>query len=192
FLQEEEFERVGGTKTIKVDVRIISATNKDLDEMVREETFREDLYYRLKVVTVDVPPLRERREDIPLIVDYQLKRFIEIHNKIVKGISPEAMEVINSYNWPGNIRELMNCIESAVVMTREDHINVESLPPFLFLSQEKQRTTGKVSKNLFDIERDTILETLNRTGGNKAKAAKELGFGLRTLYRKIEQYGMKQ
>ncbi|MEF9438139.1 MAG: hypothetical protein L0922_05175 [Candidatus Mariimomonas ferrooxydans] len=156
------------------------------------ETFREDLYYRLKVVTVDVPPLRERKEDIPLIVDYQLKRFTEIHNKIVKGISPEAMEVINSYNWPGNIRELMNCIESAVVMTSGDLINVESLPPFLFLSHGKQQTPENSSENLFEIEKKAIFEALNKTKGKKVQAAKILGIGLRTLYRKLEQYGIKQ
>ncbi|MEF9426043.1 MAG: sigma-54 dependent transcriptional regulator [Candidatus Mariimomonas ferrooxydans] len=191
FLQEEEFERVGGTKTIKVDVRIISATNKELESLVKMETFREDLYYRLKVVTVDVPPLRERKEDIPLIVDYQLKRFTEIHNKRVNGISAEAMDVINSYDWPGNIRELMNCLESDIVMTTGNGIDVESLPSFLFVKKDNQQTKENLSKNLFEIEKETILDVLNKAGGNKVKAAKELGIGLRTLYRKLEQYGLK-
>lgn len=191
FLQEAEFERVGGTKTIKVDVRIISATNKRLEELVKEEKFRDDLFYRLKVITIDVPPLRERKEDIPLLVDYHLKRFAEIHNKKIRGISPDAMKIINVYEWPGNIRELMNCIESAVVMTREDYINLESLPPFLFLEQESQ-LTDKSSKNLFEIEKQAIFDALNTAGGNKVHAAKILGIGLRTLYRKLEQYGLRK
>ena len=189
FLQESEFERVGGTKTIKVDVRIISATNKDLEQLVKEEKFRDDLFYRLKVVTIEVPPLRDRPEDIPLIVDYHLKWFAEIHHKKIKGISREAMKLIRSYTWPGNIRELMNCIESAVVMSIGDIITEKSLPPFMTMGQ-KDRASGKSSRNLFEIERKAILEALNRSGGNKAEAARTLGIGLRTLYRKLSQYGV--
>jgi DNA-binding NtrC family response regulator len=187
FLQESEFERVGGTMTIKVDVRIISATNKDLEQLVKEEKFREDLFYRLKVVTVDVPPLRERTEDIPLIVNYHLKRFAEIHNKTLKGISRDAMKLIKSYNWPGNIRELMNCIESAVVMSIGDMITIDSLPPFLTMRQDEQ-SSGRSPQNLFEIERKAIMDALNKSGGNKAEAARTLGIGLRTLYRKLSQY----
>ncbi|MBI5409910.1 MAG: sigma-54-dependent Fis family transcriptional regulator [Nitrospirae bacterium] len=190
FLQESEFERVGGTKTIKVDVRIISATNKDLERLVEEEKFRDDLFYRLKVVTIEVPPLRERPEDIPLIVDYHLKKFIEIHHKQIKEIAPDAMKIINSYNWPGNIRELMNCIESAVVMTLGDRITADSLPPFLTLKRKK--VSGKAPENLFEIEKTAILDALNKCGGNKAEAARVLGIGLRTLYRKLEQYGVEE
>ncbi len=171
FLQESEFERVGGTKTIKVDVRIISATNKNLERLVAEEKFRDDLFYRLRVVTIEVPPLRERQEDIPLIVDYHLKKFVEIHHKQIKGIAPDAMKIINSYNWPGNIRELMNCIESAVVMTIGDQITVESLPPFLTLKRPA-RVSGKAPENLFEIEKKAILDALNKCGGNKAEAAR--------------------
>jgi Nif-specific regulatory protein len=189
FLQESEFERVGGTRTIRVDVRIISATNKDLEQLVREEKFREDLFYRLKVVTIDVPPLRERREDIPLIVDYQFKRFARIHNKQIKGISPEVMKLIKSYDWPGNIRELMNCLESAVVMSVGDEITVDSLPPFLTMKQS-QDSRGRSPKNLSEVEKNTILEVLKKTRGNKAEAARVLGIGLRTLYRKLNQYGV--
>jgi DNA-binding NtrC family response regulator len=189
FLQESEFERVGGTRTIRVDVRIISATNKDLEQLVREEKFREDLFYRLKVVTIDVPPLRERREDIPLIVDYQFKRFAGIHNKQIKGISPEVMKLIKSYDWPGNIRELMNCLESAVVMSVGDEITVDSLPPFLTMKQS-QDNRGRSPKNLSEVEKNTILDVLKKTRGNKAEAARVLGIGLRTLYRKLNQYGV--
>ncbi len=189
FLQESEFERVGGTRTIKVDVRIVSATNKDLEQLVKEEKFRDDLFYRLKVVTVEVPPLRERTEDIPLIVEYHLKKFSEIHNKRIKGISRDVMKLIKAYGWPGNIRELMNCIESAVVMSRGDIIEVESLPPFLTMGQ-KDQAAGKSPSNLFDIEKKAILDALNKSRGNKAEAARGLGIGLRTLYRKLNQYGV--
>ncbi len=191
FLQESEFERVGGTKTIKVDVRIISATNKDLEQFVREEKFRDDLFYRLNVVTINVPPLRERKEDLKLIVNHYLRRFAEIHNKQVKGITPEAMKVIKSYHWPGNVRELMNCIESAVVMSLGDKIDVDCLPPFLTM-----KVSGKAepdaSSNLFEIEKKAIFEALKTTSGNKAEAARLLGIGLRTLYRKLDQYNENQ
>ncbi len=190
FLQESEFERVGGTRTIKVDVRIVSATNKNLEQLVKEEKFRDDLFYRLKVVTVEVPPLRDRTEDVPLIVDYHLRKFAEIHNKQTKGISRDAMKLIKSYDWPGNIRELMNCIESAVVMSREDTITVESLPPFMTIKQ-KDRVVAKSSRNLYEVEKKAIMDALNRSGGNKAEAARGLGIGLRTLYRKLKQYGVE-
>ncbi|MBI4849971.1 MAG: sigma-54-dependent Fis family transcriptional regulator [Nitrospirae bacterium] len=189
FLQESEFERVGGTKTMKVDVRIISATNKDLEHLVKEEKFRDDLFYRLKVVTIEVPPLRDRKEDIQLLVDYHLRRFSEIHNKKVKGITADAMKVIKSYNWPGNIRELMNCLESAVVMSLGDMIDVDALPPFLTIRQAEQSALPKSAANLFEIEKKAIYEALKKSQGNKAEAARILGIGLRTLYRKLEQYG---
>jgi DNA-binding NtrC family response regulator len=189
FLQESEFERVGGTKTLKVDVRIISATNKDLEKLVESETFREDLFYRLKVVSMEVPPLRERKEDIPLIVKYHLNKFEEIHNKKIEGISSEAMKVIKSYNWPGNIRELMNCIESSIVMTVNNEVNVDSLPPFL-LNKSIKHTSGNEPDNLFELEKKAVIDALNKTGGNKTEAAKNLGIGLRTLYRKLELYGL--
>jgi DNA-binding NtrC family response regulator len=189
FLQESEFERVGGTKTLKVDVRIISATNRNLEDLVREGKFREDLYYRLKVVSIDVPPLRERKEDIPLIVDFHLKRFSEIHNKPISEITPEAMKIIKSYHWPGNIRELMNAIESAVVMTLDDRITPESLPPFLSMKQPDRKDHAE-AENLFEIEKKAILDALNKSGGNKTEAARMLGIGLRTLYRKLKLYGV--
>jgi DNA-binding NtrC family response regulator len=189
FLQESSFERVGGTKTLKVDVRIISATNKDLEELVSEEKFRDDLFYRLKVVTIDVPSLNERKEDIPLITESYLRKFSEIHNKHIKGISTDAMKIIKSYSWPGNIRELMNCIESAVVMTLGDEITVDSLPPFITMKKTKTAKEG-ASENLFEVEKQAILNALNKTGGNKAEAARILEIGLRTLYRKLKQYNM--
>jgi DNA-binding NtrC family response regulator len=189
FLQESEFERVGGTKTMHVDVRIISATNKDLGQLVLENKFREDLYYRLKVVSISVPSLRERKEDIPSIVDYYTDKFSRIHNKQIKGITHDAMEVIKSYHWPGNIRELMNCIESSIVMARGDEINMESLPSFMSIKPAHQEP-GQKKLDLANIEKQAILDTLNKHGGNKTEAAKALGIGLRTLYRKLQQYGM--
>ncbi|MBI4682080.1 MAG: sigma-54-dependent Fis family transcriptional regulator [Nitrospirae bacterium] len=191
FLQESEFERVGGTKTIKVDVRIISATNKNLEQLVAENKFRDDLFYRLKVVTIEVPPLRERQEDIPLLVDYLLKIFTETHHKQIKGIDPDAMKIIKSYNWPGNIRELKNCIESAVVMSIGDRITVESMTPYLTLKHRARVSSGKSPENLFEIEKNAILAAITKYGNNKVEAAKALGIGLTTLYRKLEQYGVE-
>lgn len=189
-LQEHEFERVGGTKTIKTNARIISTTNKKLEDLVKVEKFREDLLYRLRVVTIDVPTLMERKEDIPLLAEYFLKKFTEVHNKKIKGISPEVMEIINSYNWPGNIRELINCVESSVVMARGDFITPESLPPYLFYKQNEE-DIRKSGESLYEIERQTILNALSRVGGKKTEAAKLLGIGLRTLYRKLDEYSIK-
>ncbi|MEK7271383.1 MAG: sigma-54 dependent transcriptional regulator [Nitrospirota bacterium] len=189
-LQEHEFERVGGTKTIKTNARIISTTNKKLEDLVKVEKFREDLLYRLRVVTIDVPTLMERKEDIPLLAEYFLKKFTEVHNKKIKGISPEVMEIINSYNWPGNIRELINCVESSVVMARGDFITPESLPPYLFYKQNEE-DIRKSGESLYEIERQTILNALSRVRGKKTEAAKLLGIGLRTLYRKLDEYSIK-
>ena len=190
FLQESEFERVGGTKTMQVNVRIISATNKNLEQLVKEGKFRDDLFYRLKVVSLHVPSLRERREDIPPIVEYHLNKFVDIHNKPIKSISSDAMNIIKSYDWPGNIRELMNCLESSVVMTLGDQITAESLPTFLTMRKHAP-AAGESAQNLSEMEKNAILEVLDKVGGNKAKAAKTLGIGLRTLYRKLQQYDME-
>ena len=189
-LQEHEFERVGGTKTIKTNARIISTTNKKLEDLVKVEKFREDLLYRLRVVTIDMPTLMERKEDIPLLAEYFLKKFTEVHNKKIKGISPEVMEIISSYNWPGNIRELINCLESSVVMARGDFITPESLPPYLFYKQNED-DIRKSGESLYEIERQTILNALSRVRGKKTEAAKLLGIGLRTLYRKLDEYSIK-
>jgi DNA-binding NtrC family response regulator len=191
FLQESEFERVGGTETIRVDIRIITATNKNLSKLVKEEKFRDDLYYRLKVVTLEVPPLRERKEDIPMIAEYHLNKFAEIHNKHVKGIATDAMKILKSYHWPGNIRELMNCIESMLVMSRDDMITVDNLPPFLTMSAEEE-INGTSPESLYEIEKTAILSALNKYGGDKATVAKILGIGLRTLYNKLDQYYPKK
>jgi len=187
-LQEKEFERVGGTKTIPVNVRIISATNKNLYDLVKEGKFREDLFYRLRVVIVTMPTLREKKDDIPLLADYYLRKFSDLQNKTIAGISPEAMGLIEAYSWPGNVRELINCIESSVVLCRGDIIAVENLPPYIF--EDSIKETVKTANSLYEIEKKTILETLDRAGGNKVEAARILAIGLRTLYRKLKEYGV--
>jgi len=192
FLQESEFERVGGTKTLKVNARIISATNKNLVQLISEEKFRDDLFYRLKVVSIDVPPLRDRKEDIAPIVNYFLKKYSKIHNKQISGISKDVMKIIKTYAWPGNIRELMNCIESIVVMNIGDTIISDSLPPFLSPANTSKQPSEQIAENLFDIEKKAILDALNKTNGKKAEASRLLGIGLRTLYRKLNQYGMEK
>jgi len=191
FLQESEFERVGGTETIQVDVRIITATNKNLTQLVKEEKFREDLYYRLKVVTIDVPPLRERKEDIPSIAEYHLKKFAEIHNKEIKGIAPDAMKILKSYQWPGNIRELMNCLESSLIMGIDEEVTVASLPPFLTMIEQDEESEHS-SETLYAVEKKAILNTLNKYGGDKVKTAKVMDIGLRTLYNKLAKYYPKE
>ena len=188
FLQDKTFERVGGTKTFHVDVRIICATNKNLERLIKEGKFRDDLYYRLRVVKMELPPLRERKEEIDHLVKYFIDKYLTIHNKPIKGISDDAIQLIRLYDWPGNIRELMNCIESAIVMTRDEIISIESLPSYLIKNPDSD-SAGYLGR-LSDIERKTILETLSITGDNKVQAAKMLGISLRTLYRKIELYGM--
>ena len=189
FLQEKSFERVGGTKTLTVHVRIISATNRDLAEMIKEGTFREDLYYRLRVVKIEVPPLRERKEDIPALVDQFLQEFANMHGKPVTKLSDEVMKLISLYSWPGNIRELRNCIESSVVMARSDTLTIDDIPEYLTYKVnevELDDTEGLLHK----MERQAITEVLDKTAGDKVKAAKILGIGLRTLYRKLEKWGM--
>ena len=189
FLQEKSFERVGGTKTLTVHVRIISATNRDLAEMIKEGTFREDLYYRLRVVKIEVPPLRERKEDIPALVDQFLQEFANMHGKPVTKLSDEVMKLISLYSWPGNIRELRNCIESSVVMARNDTLTIDDIPEYLTYKVnevELDDTEGLLHK----MERQAITEVLDKTAGDKVKAAKILGIGLRTLYRKLEKWGM--
>ncbi|RJX26955.1 MAG: sigma-54-dependent Fis family transcriptional regulator [Desulfurivibrio sp.] len=189
FLQEQTFERVGGTRTQKVSVRIISATNRNLTDMIRQGSFREDLYYRLRVVKIEMPALRERKGDIPELVASFLQKFADRHGKQIARVSAEVMELIMQYNWPGNIRELMNCIESSVVMARGDAITIDCIPEYLTYSGSEASMDGKAGL-LQEMERQTISEVLGKTGGDKVRAAKILGIGLRTLYRKIDQWGL--
>jgi len=190
-LQEREFERVGGNETIKVDVRLVTATNKDLKKAVEEGTFREDLFYRIHVVTIDVPPLRERKEDIPPLVSHFINKFAAENKKNVKGVTDEALLLLTSYDYPGNVRELENIIESAVVMATGNLIDVSVLPPSVrSVTPVCESIPLPVGSTLTDVEKRLIGETLRLTGGNKVQAAKVLGIGTRTLYRKIKEYNL--
>jgi transcriptional regulator with PAS, ATPase and Fis domain len=186
-LQEKEFERVGGNETKKVDVRIIAATNKDLKKLIHEGTFREDLYYRLNVVNIEMPALRERSEDIPLLVSYFINKLNNEKGYEIKGIAREAMQILLNYTWPGNIRELENALESAMALAQGDTIEARYLPSFLLITPLEERDFYQIPKDLTlqEMEKRIIDLTLQRTGGNKTKAAKLLDIGLRTLQRKV-------
>ncbi|MEW6088602.1 MAG: sigma-54 dependent transcriptional regulator [bacterium] len=192
-LEEKEFQRVGGHEPIKVDVRVISATNKDLSLSVKEGKFREDLFYRLNVVNIFLPPLRERQGDLSLLVEYFLDELGKETNRKIEGISVKVMEILENHNWPGNIRELKNCLESAVVRSSGKIMEVDNLPSYL---RKDTNTSIKDSKqenllSLDEIEKKTIVHTLKLVDGNKSKASQILGIGLKTLYRKLKKYGME-
>ena len=193
-LQEREITRVGGEEVIKVDVRIIAATNKHLLEEIEAGRFREDLYYRLNVVTLNVPPLRERREDIPLLAQHFLELFSEQNRKQIKGFTPQAMDRLLKYDWPGNVRELMNGVERAVVLSRSEYLDEEDLPMILkdaSLPGEilaKDAVLGDMP--LDEVEKATVLKMLELTGGNKSEAARRLGITRRTLHKKLKIYGV--
>ncbi|HEX67826.1 MAG TPA: sigma-54-dependent Fis family transcriptional regulator, partial [bacterium] len=187
-LQEQEFERVGGVKTIKVDVRILSATNVNLEERVKEGKFREDLYYRLKVITIHLPPLRERKEDIPLLVHAFIKEASQANRKEIKGITSRALTVLMNYHWPGNVRELKNVIESMVILAKKDVLTVNDIPPYIRSPGEKEDyVTIKLGTPWHEIEKELIFAALRKSGGNKSKAAEILGLSRRTLYRKLRE-----
>ncbi len=188
-LETKEFLRVGGTKPITVDLTVISATNTNLEAAVRNKTFREDLYYRLRVVTIEVPPLRERTEDIPLLVNAFLEEFNEKHQKKVTGLSAEAMRRLQQYAWPGNVRELRNCLESLVILSRKPIIEAVDLPPYIQPSPAADELTIRVGTPLEEVEKELIRHTLTQAK-SKTEAAKLLRIGLRTLHRKIKAYGL--
>jgi transcriptional regulator with PAS, ATPase and Fis domain len=189
-LQEREFERVGGSVTMGVDVRLIVATNQKLEPLVKEKKFREDLYYRFKVVTIEVPPLRERKEDIPLLVEAFIGEFNELHGKKVRGITRGATDFLIQHDWPGNVRELKNCIEGMVVFcSRERLLDVADLPEHLKKGKKhKQYFSIAVGMRMQEVEKMALEETLKSVGYDKQKAAEILGIGLRTLYRKMKEY----
>ncbi|MCA9664605.1 MAG: sigma-54-dependent Fis family transcriptional regulator [Myxococcales bacterium] len=187
-LQEREIERVGGQSTIPVDVRMITATNRDLETMLESGHFREDLYYRLKVVTIFVPPLRDRREDIGLLLDHFLALYCREHEREIAGFSDKARSVLTEYDWPGNVRELRNLVESLVVTTRGDEIGLRNLPESMVARQEAPLFTMPMGRSIDDIERAYIVKTLEMLDGNKTKAAQVLGIGKKTLYRRLETY----
>ena len=191
-LEERSFQRVGGTETVRTDVRLVAATNKDLDKLVDQGTFRADLYYRVKVVTLRIPPLRERAEDVPLLVNHFLLQFNERHGKTIRALDGPAMRILGAYPWPGNVRELRNCVEEMVVLARGDVLTVMDLPPPLAGFDLSRHTfTIQAGAPLSEIERKAILHTLHLVSGNKRKAADLLGIGVATLYRKMEEYGLE-
>ncbi len=191
-LQERKFERVGGESTLEVDVRFIAATNKDLKLEIEEGRFREDLYYRLNVVNIHVPPLRERREDIPLLAATFLHEFSQENAKEIEGFETRAKQALFAYDWPGNVRELRNCIESAVVMASGRFIVMEDLPPGPRSTQEKKEIHIPALSSLQEAEKILIAETLAMLGWNKTKTAEVLKIGRKTLYQKIDEYGIAQ
>jgi len=185
---------VGGNKEVPVDVRLVAATNRDLASMVKEGTFREDLLFRLQVVTLDLPPLRERTGDIPILIDHLIGEMNREHDRSIEGITPEARTLLVRYPWPGNVRELRNCIENMVVLSRSTMLEEVDVPHQVAESgRERPATTGGYSlqgRSLSEVERDLIAENLRLCDGNREKTAKLLGIGERTLYRKIKEYGL--
>jgi two-component system, NtrC family, response regulator HydG len=188
-LQEGEFERLGGTRTLQVDVRIVAATNRDLSDMVKDKRFREDLYYRLNVITVRVPPLREHPEDIRLLAQHYLRVYSAKNGRKLEAFSNEAIARLESYAWPGNVRELENLVERSVLLARKDRIDAEDLPEEVMGVKRPPRDAilELVGTPLADIEERLLDETLRITGGNKTQAAELLGIDVRTVARKLER-----
>jgi two-component system, NtrC family, response regulator HydG len=192
-LEDREFERVGGSRSIKVDVRLLAATNRNLDQYVKEGKFREDLFFRLKVVTIKLPPLRERRQDIPRLVEAFMREFNIEHDKSITGISRGAMDILMQYHWPGNVRELKNTIEGMVVLSPTGRsLDVSDLPEHILQQVHTEGPNGdihiRVGMTMEEIEKVAIEQTLRSVGYDKQKAAEILGIGLRTLYRKQKRY----
>jgi len=185
-LQEGEFERLGGTRVIKSNVRIISATNVNLADAIKQKKFREDLFYRLNVITIDIPPLRERVEDIPLLINHFLKIYQKQNNKNIDGISEEAQDAMIGYHWPGNVREIKNVVERAVVLTQDRVISQKDLPENILGGRDEDRKFAiPFGMPLREIERKIIIETLKRSKGDKEVTARLLGITPRTIYRKM-------
>ncbi|MCK8602864.1 sigma-54-dependent transcriptional regulator [Desulfoferrobacter suflitae] len=196
-LQEGDIQRVGSDSAIPVDVRVVAATNRDLEQMVKDGTFREDLYYRLNVVRINVPPLYERKEDIPLLAEYFRQRFAEKNRKTVRGITPRAMDLLVKHMWPGNVRELENAMERAIILVQGDYISERELPaPIRELAAEyggeelgeKEPFALNADWTLAEVEKQMIMKMLEETGGNKSEAARRLGITRRTLKLKLKKY----
>ncbi len=192
-IEQNEIFRVGSNVPVKVDVRLLAATNQDLSELVKQKRFREELYFRLDVVRLSLPPLRERPDDIPLLIDAFLKEFRETHDKEVDGIAPEALRVLYRYNWPGNVRELKNCIEAMVVTARASVLDANDIPAHIVDSppQEPDGMALRPGLSLDEMEKIVIQRTLEMTNGNREEAARVLKIGERTLYRKLDKYRLK-
>jgi len=196
-LQEREFTRVGGEKTIQVDVRVIAATNKNLTDLISKGEFREDLYYRLNVVDMEIPPLRNRREDIPLLAQHFLEMFAAKNRKELKGFTPLVLDHLIKYKWPGNVRELMNAVERAVVLSRSEYLSENDFPIISGADIDNDEAVSDTTKvnisgkmPLEEVEKATILKTLKAAGGNKSEAARRLGITRKTLHKKLKSYGV--
>jgi transcriptional regulator with PAS, ATPase and Fis domain len=191
-LEERKFERVGGQETLEADIRLIAATNKNLEEMVAKKQFREDLFYRLNVVAISLPPLRERKEDIPILAQHFLKEYAKENEKNIEGITPEAMNLLINYSWHGNVRELKNVIERMVVLARTTKLTVKDLPPSIRvagISQNLPSITNS-STSIAEASRQMIISALKMNNGNRTEAARQLGISRRTLQRKLHEYGL--
>ncbi|MFB3851550.1 MAG: sigma-54-dependent transcriptional regulator [Acidobacteriota bacterium] len=195
-LEEKVVYRVGGTKGIAVDVRIVAATHRDLQEKVKEQKFREDLYFRLKVVELKIPPLRERKSDIPFLFNHFLNEFCKEHKKEISSVSKELLDFCENYTWQGNVRELKNLVERMVIFSSKDTLSLDDLPPEMIkeipiVNQEDSNNSKKLPYlDLSLLEKEAILKALEETDGNKTQAAKLLGIGLRTLHRKLNEYNI--
>ena len=192
-IEDGRIVRIGSNESVKIDVRIIAATNKDLGELVKEGKFREDLYFRFNVICLRLPPLRERQEDIFLLMDTFIKEFSKKNGKNIKDISPEARKILFRYGWPGNVRELRNCIESMIVFNQNGVLDINDIPEHIYKSNRTALTgpVFPVGVTLDEMEKELMKNTLAYVGGNRGETAKILGIGERTLYRKLEKYGLK-
>ncbi len=191
-LEERRFERVGGSETIDVDVRLVAATNRDLKKMVAEGTFREDLFYRLDVVTVQMPPLRERAGDIPLLAQHFVTTFARENGKALDGITPDALQALVEHDWPGNVRELRNVIERMVVLSRGDRLTLRDLPPALREGAGAASLPRGGALSIEATEKQLIVRALKAHDGNVTRAAEDLGISRRTLHRKLNEYGLRE
>jgi len=193
FLQEREFQRLGSNVNLHVDVRIISATNRDLEAQVKEGSFREDLFYRLKVVTMSLPPLRERKEDLSFLIDHFIDKFAAENGKIIKGLTAEARDMLLKYDYPGNVRELVNIMERAVVIARDQYITTDDLPfkQVSFAADSGKKSSGALRESVDELEKTLIIESMEKTQDNQTKAADILGISERMLRYKLKKYGLK-
>lgn len=195
-LQEREFERVGGSETIQVDVRVIAATHKDLEEGIRNGTFREDLFFRMNVVTIEIPPLRQRRDDVPPLLEHALTTFAKEHKRKKLQFSKEAWELLLRYDYPGNVRELENIVQRSVIMSRGEHITSDDLPHVLRSSRTESSPSAHLPQRTFDeqvedLEKELIFEALRTHHGNQSKAAAHLGLSERNLRYRLKKWGVK-
>jgi transcriptional regulator with GAF, ATPase, and Fis domain len=185
-LEVRSFQRLGGEKDIAVDIRILTATNRDLDAKVKDGSFREDLFYRLNVIPIVIPPLRERREDILALAEHFIEKYNKKNNKSVRGITPKAKDLLMRHSWPGNVRELENLIERAIVLSSSDAIDVSDIDPFVSSHAEPLLMTANL--NLEELEKKAIIEALKKTAGSLIEAAEMLGIHRNTLRIKIQKY----